>query len=267
MKSLSLITSESFGTITCDFYKNQHDELFMTREQIGQALGYGDPIRAISKLHERNQERLDPNSTVVKLTTTDKKQREVYLYTPKGIYEICRWSRQPKANQFFDWVYDIIESIRKHGIYTVDSLLDDPQMLSQAINQLKEERRIRKLAEIELLQTTKQLEEQLPLVHFAEACLQSRDSIMVRETAKLLSGYGFRIGEKGLFKKLRDWNLILKNQTEPSQQAIQANILTFEQKPCYSNNGIQMYHTTKITPKGQVYILNKLNRESKNKLN
>lgn len=34
------------------------------------------------------------------------------LYTAKGIYEICRWSRQPKADAFFDFVYDVLEGLR-----------------------------------------------------------------------------------------------------------------------------------------------------------
>jgi hypothetical protein len=40
-------------------------------------------------------------------------EREVYLYSTRGIYEICRRSQQPKADQFFDWVYDILEGLRR----------------------------------------------------------------------------------------------------------------------------------------------------------
>jgi len=34
------------------------------------------------------------------------------LYSAKGVYEICRWSRQPKADAFYDHVYDILEGLR-----------------------------------------------------------------------------------------------------------------------------------------------------------
>ena len=27
--------------------------------------------------------------------------------------QICRWSQQPKADEFFDWVYDVLEGLRK----------------------------------------------------------------------------------------------------------------------------------------------------------
>ena len=35
----------------------------------------------------------------------------------KGIYEICRYSRQKVAGDFYDWVYDVIQSIKKNGYY------------------------------------------------------------------------------------------------------------------------------------------------------
>lgn len=34
------------------------------------------------------------------------------VYSAKGIYELCRWSKQPKANDFYDFVYDILEGLR-----------------------------------------------------------------------------------------------------------------------------------------------------------
>ena len=50
--SLTLATQRPFGTLTCDFYKNDSNEFYMTREQIGTALEYanaGDSIRLIHK--------------------------------------------------------------------------------------------------------------------------------------------------------------------------------------------------------------------------
>lgn len=75
-------------------------------------MGYKNPREAISKIHNAHKERLDKFSTVSVLDTLDGKKREVILYSSKGIYEICRWSRQPKANEFFDFIYDILEELR-----------------------------------------------------------------------------------------------------------------------------------------------------------
>ena len=113
MNKLALIKSENFGTVKCDFYRDGKEEVLMTREQIGVALEYSEPRKAIQKIHDRYKDRMDKFSVVTKLTTTDGKSYETYLYNAKGIYEICRWSRQPKANAFYDWVYEVLESLRK----------------------------------------------------------------------------------------------------------------------------------------------------------
>ncbi|MGN0382767.1 MAG: hypothetical protein ACI4DS_00745, partial [Eubacterium sp.] len=42
----------------------------------------------------------------------DGKMYNTYLYNQRGIMEICRWSRQPIADKFMDWVWDIIEAYR-----------------------------------------------------------------------------------------------------------------------------------------------------------
>ena len=99
MTEMKLSKSEYFDGIECDFYSDGKDA-FMTREQIGAALGYADPIRAISKLHARKKDRLDKYSVVVKLTTTDGKTYDTRVYNRKGVMEICRHSDQPRADDF-----------------------------------------------------------------------------------------------------------------------------------------------------------------------
>lgn len=116
MHNLQIVRSAQFGSIPCDFYRHKQ-EIWMTRRQIGEALGYADPRKAIEKIHTRNSDRLNQLSVVVNLGTTDGKEYDTYLYSAKGIYEICRWSGQPQANAFFDWVYDVLEQIRKTGKY------------------------------------------------------------------------------------------------------------------------------------------------------
>lgn len=118
--NLEIIKSENFGRMKCDFYKNEEGEIFVTRTQIGKALEYSEPNTAITKIHNRNKERLDKFSVCTKLVGTDGKQYDTYLYNAKGVYEICRYSNQPKANDFYDWVYDVLDTIRKTGGYVAN---------------------------------------------------------------------------------------------------------------------------------------------------
>jgi BRO family, N-terminal domain. len=111
---LKVIKRDDFNNTLLDIYRNSESvDFYMTRKQIGEALGYSNPQNAIDKIHERNKERLDKYSVTAKLTATDKKQYDTHLYTFKGILEVCRWSNQPKANEFFDYIYDLLESLYK----------------------------------------------------------------------------------------------------------------------------------------------------------
>lgn len=62
MNSLKLITTKNFENISCDFYRNMNDDILLTREQIGTALEYSNPGKAIQKIHLKHKDRLDPLS-------------------------------------------------------------------------------------------------------------------------------------------------------------------------------------------------------------
>lgn len=116
MSNFTLAIQEMFEGKEMNVYVNENNDVFMTREQIGQALDYSEPRKAIHKIHERNKERLDRFSVVTKLTTTDGKAYKTVIYNEKGIYEIIRYSKQPKADAFYDWVYDLLSKLRKGEI-------------------------------------------------------------------------------------------------------------------------------------------------------
>src|SRR5699024_5733792 len=110
--NLSLAVKEMFEGNEMNIYQNENNDVFMTREQIGIALEYSDPRKAISNIHERNKKRLDRFSSTLNLRT-EAGLRETTIYNEKGIYEIIRHSKQPKADDFYDWVYDLLSKLRK----------------------------------------------------------------------------------------------------------------------------------------------------------
>lgn len=121
MNDLELAKTEIFHGVTCEFYEygTKFSELWLSRKQIGEALGYADPQKAIDKIHERYKDRLDMFSVPVKLTATDGKLYNTLVYNRRGIMEICRWSRQPKANEFMDWVWNLVEAYQDGKLKTV----------------------------------------------------------------------------------------------------------------------------------------------------
>lgn len=152
MSKLKLITTEKFGEIECNFYRNRNDEILLTREQIGIALEYSNPRNAIKNIHRKHKDRLDLLSTRIKLggyqsePSSKSEEQECIYYTERGIMELCRWSRQPKANQFMDWVWDIVEKYRNN------ELLPDMKPIADSLNKIvtildNQELRISKLEE------------------------------------------------------------------------------------------------------------------------
>ena len=90
------------------------------------------------------------------------KAYDTIYYTERGIMEICRWSRQPKANIFMDWVWDIIEKYRHNELQpnleqltetlssitqTLANITNNMVSMQQDISTLKESQLQKKLPE------------------------------------------------------------------------------------------------------------------------
>lgn len=187
------------------------------------------------------------------------RMQETTVINEDGLYDVILESRKPEARQFRKWVTsEVLPSIRKHGAYmtgeTIEKALTSPDFLIQLATKLKEEQQARIIAET-------RLEQQKPLVGFAETCLASEQSILIRELAKVASKHEIVIGEKRLYQKLREWGLIMQGKTEPMQKAIDAGYFEVVQGGKETSSGSIIFRTTRVTPKGQVYIINRLQRE------
>lgn len=97
---------------------------------------------------------------VVKLKNSDVANRHIRklnnagenFLTESGVYKLVFKSRKPNAEMFTDWIADeVLPSIRKHGIYATDSVIDNilnnPDFGIELLTKLKEEREARVKAE------------------------------------------------------------------------------------------------------------------------
>lgn len=132
-----------------------------------------------------------------------------------------------------------------------------PQSFSEALRLAAEQ-----AEKIEAQQ--KQLQEQAPKVLFADTVIGSQSSCLIGELAKLITQKGYEIGEKRLFKWLRE-NHYLGKKGEyyniPNQQYIEQGLFELKKGTRSGNGGVM--HTTitpKVTGKGQVYFVNKFLR-------
>lgn len=80
------------------------------------------------------------------------RQGETIVVNESGLYSLILGSRKPEAKQFKKWITkEVIPSIRKHGIYATDNvieqILNNPDFGIELLTTLKEERQKRIEAE------------------------------------------------------------------------------------------------------------------------
>jgi prophage antirepressor-like protein len=78
------------------------------------------------------------------------RNQEATIINESGLYNVILRSDKPQAKPFRKWVTgEVLPSIRKHGMYAKDELLDNPDLLIEVVTQLKKEREEKKLLQTE----------------------------------------------------------------------------------------------------------------------
>ena len=167
--------------------------------------------------------------------------------TESGVYKLVFKSRKPSAERFSDWVTDeVLPSIRKHGAYmtqeTLEKALTSPDFLIRLATKLKEEQEARKQAEFKL-------EEQEPLVAFANKVSDSSNLIDMGKLAKLLNDEHIKIGRNKLFQWLREQKILMKNNI-PYQRYIDSGYFQIKESTFKMPYGEKTAQTTYVTEKG-----------------
>ena len=184
--------------------------------------------------------------------------REMWFLTEDGLYEVLMQSRKPIAKEFKKKVKEILKSIRKHGVYAVDEVLNNPDMLIAALTELKVER-----AKTKALQAD--YERMRPKEIFADAVSASDSSILVRDLAKIIKQNGVALGEKRFYKWLRENGYICKHDTSPTQKAMELGLFEVVIRTIERGNGLPLESkTTRVTGKGQQYFINKFLQDNEN---
>ena len=96
---------------------------------------------------------------------------------------------------------------------------------------------------------------------FINQLAASENTLLVREVAKVASKADVVIGEKRLWDKLREWGLIFKNSTEPKQYGVDRGYFEVNEGTKEAKGKVFTYRTTRVTGKGQAYIIERLLKE------
>ena len=242
MNELKLFENEEFGKVRVLEIEN---EPWFVAKDVCDILELSNPSVALKNLDEDERTKFNLG-----------RQGNTNLINESGLYALIVRSRKPEAKKFRKWITsEVLPSIRKHGVYMTDNILnqvlDNPDFLIGLLTNLKEEKEKRQKLE-------KEKEENKPLVDFATRILDKGENILVREVAKIASDEGYSIGERRLYNKLREWGYVCKSSTEATQYAIDKGYMVVITRVIDTPYGHKQVHTSLVTPRGQVNIVERL---------
>lgn len=243
MNQITVFNNEKFGAIRT---VEQNNEVYFVGKDVAEALGYANPKNAVPK-HVAEEDKL---STRIEYAG---QRREVTIINESGLYALIFGSKLETAKEFKHWVTsEVLPSIRKTGGYIQgQETMSDSELMAKALM----------VAQRQIDERNKQIEEMKPKALFAEAVSASSTSILVGELAKLISQNGYKIGQNRLFDWLRTNGYLMQTGSSknlPKQRYIEQGLFEIKETTVLNADGSnRITKTTKVTGKGQVYFVNK----------
>lgn len=251
MNDLTVFKNESFGEIRTLVI---NEEPWFVGKDIAIALGYSNSKKALSD-HVDVEDKQQGDGVTIR----DPIGREQHptVINESGLYSLILSSKLPTAKQFKRWVTsEVLPSIRKTGGYIAgQENLSDSELMAKALL----------VAQRTIEERNKQIETMKPKALFADAVSGSDTSILVRDLAKLLKQNGVDIGEKRLYKKLRDDGYLIKigeSKNTPTQKAMEMKLFEIKESVIIVDGKSRVVKTTKVTGKGQTYFINRFFEEN-----
>ena len=227
-----------------------NSEPYLVGKDVAEILGYSRPDNAI-----RNH--VDDEDKLVHQFSASGQNRNMTVINESGFYALVLSSKLPRAKEFKRWVTsEVLPTIRKHGMFATDELLDNPDFAIATLQKLKEEREAKKLLEATI-------EEQKPKVIFANAVSSSHTSILVGEFAKIMRQNGADMGQNRMFAWLRENGYLISrkgsDRNMPTQKSMELGLFEIKETTINHSDGhISISKTPKITGKGQLYFTEKI---------
>ena len=186
MNELQVFNNAEFGSVRTTVIDG---EPFFVGKDVAEILGYSNVRDAIIKHVD------DEDKGVAKCDTLGGMQ-DLTIINESGLYSLILRSQLPKARKFKRWVTsEVLPAIRRHGVYAIDEILENPDLAIAALTQLKEERKRRKELELTAAVQKQQIAELKPKASYYDLILQNRNTVPVTQIAKDYGMSGRRFNE------------------------------------------------------------------------
>lgn len=228
-------------------------EVMFVGKDVAEILGYADPNKAIA-MHVDEDDKLNDK------TSSSLGQRGGWLINESGLYSLILSSKMPNAKKFKRWVTaEVLPAIRKHGVYAVDEVLQNPDVLIQALTELKKEREEKEKLKETVAVQNQQITEMTQKACYYDVVLNCKDVISTTEIAK---DYGWSakkmnsyLHEKKIqFKQGKIW-LLYQKYAEQGLTSTKTSV--YNGRDGISHSSIHTYWTQK----GRLFIYELLKKD------
>lgn len=178
--------------------------------------------------------------------------------------EICMLQRNDKGKKFRKYFIECEKRLKEQQLPQL-TRKEELQLQLFSEDSLEVVNAHKELVKIEVEEATKPLlgkiEEDKPLVDFAETISKTSDSISIGDFAKLIKDEGIKLGRNKLFEWLRD-NKYLMKDNKPYQKYIDNGYFEIIEYSYNTPYGSKFGIKTLITGIGQIKIIEKLRNKN-----
>lgn len=240
-ENIKIFNNAEFGEIRVMLID---DDPWFVGKDIAVALGYNNPQKAI-------RDHVDEQDRGVNEMDTPGGKQPIIIINESGLYSLIFSSKLESAQRFKHWVtHEVLPSIRKHGMYMTDNLLEtaiaNPDFVIGLIQNMKAEKEKSAALQTQNKQLCEKNEEMQPKADYFDDLVAWNVSTNFRYTAKEL-----RIPERLFIKMLISDGYIYRDKSKGIlPKAGKGDGLFAVKEYCNQKNkhgGVQ----TRVTPKGR----------------
>lgn len=277
MNEIKIFESPEFGKVRAI---EINGEPWLVGKDVAAALGYGNTKDALSSHVDEEDRRILQRSEIatfenhipksvlpVNFVSANIPNRGLTIINESGLYSLVLSSKRPGAKKFRRWVTsEVLPSIRRNGGYIAgQESMTDEELMARALviaqNKIEERNQRISVLEAENKQQQETISIMKPKALFADSVSVSKNSILMRDMAKILIQNGIKTGQNRLFDHLRNEGYLIKcrgsSYNMPTQRAMEMGLFEVKEDVVTTPNGDTFTsRTTYVTGKGQQYFVN-----------
>lgn len=240
-ENIKIFNNAEFGEIRVMLID---DDPWFVGKDIAVALGYNNPQKAI-------RDHVDEQDRGVNEMDTPGGKQPVIIIDESGLYSLIFSSKLESAQRFKHWVtHEVLPSIRKHGMYMTDNLLEtaiaNPDFVIGLIQNMKAEKEKNAALQTQNKHLCEKNEEMQPKADYFDDLVAWNLAVCFRGTAKEL-----RIPERKFIQSLIEDGYIYRDKNRNLLPKAGKGDELFVVKEFLNRKNKHGGLQTRVTPKGR----------------